>query len=141
MRHLMVLGLALALVGSGRAEDKKAALDPAKLEGSWTFVSGMKNGAKASDDGLKGTVKIVKDKLMMGEGDMKFEFKFTLDTKADPVGIDMEMTASPFGAGMKAKGIISLEGDKLTLCYTQEDRPKKFDGEKAMLFVLKKKKD
>ena len=143
MRMALVLGLAAALATASRADDKKdkAPLDPAKLEGTWTFVSGVKNGAKASEEGLKSAVKITKDKLTMGEGDMKFEFKYTVNAKATPAEIDLEMTAGPVGAGSKAKGLIALDGDELKLCYTPEDRPKEFSGEKAFLFVLKRKKD
>jgi uncharacterized protein (TIGR03067 family) len=141
MRMAFVLGLAAALATVSRADDKKAALDPAKLEGTWTFVSGMKNGAKASDEGLKSTVKITKDKLTMGEGDMKFEFKYSVNAKAGPAEIDLELTSGPVGAGSKAKGLVALDGDELKLCYSPEDRPKEFSGEKAFLFVLKRKKD
>jgi uncharacterized protein (TIGR03067 family) len=122
MRMALVLGLAAALATGSRADDKKdkAPLDPAKLEGTWTFT---------------------KDKLTMGEGDMKFEFKYTVDAKASPATIDLEMTSGPVGAGSKAKGLIALDGDELKLCYSPEDRPKEFSGEKAFLFVLKRKKD
>lgn len=143
MRMAIVLGLATALATGARADDKKepAKLDPAKLEGSWAFVSGMKNGAKASEDGLKSAVKITKDKITMGDGAMKFEFKYTIDAKATPATIDLEITAGPVGEGSKAKGLISLDGEELKLCYSPDERPAKFDGEKAFLFVLKKKKD
>jgi len=143
MRMALVLGLAAALTASVSADDKKekASLDPAKLEGTWQFVSGMKNGTKASEDGLKGAVKISKDKIVMGEGAMKFEFKYTVDAKASPATIDLEMTAGPVGEGSKAKGLIALDGDELKLCYSPDDRPKEFSGEKAFLFVLKRKKD
>jgi uncharacterized protein (TIGR03067 family) len=143
MRRTFVVGLAIVLAGFSVAEDKKeAALDVAKLEGTWEIKSGEKSGQKISDEGLKSKPKITKDKLVMGEGDMVFEFKITIDAKAKPATIDMEMTKSPFGAGMKAKGIIALEGDELKLCYnpTDGDRPTKFDGAKAHYFVMKKAK-
>lgn len=146
MRFAILTGaiLALAISAPSSAEEKKEVkkgFNPESLVGSWTFVSGTKNGEKASDMGLKGVFKITKDKMTLGDGDQKFEFKYTLDVKATPVAIDLEITASPFGAGMKAKGIISVEGEELKLCYTPEERPAKFDGAKAFLFVMKKKKD
>ena len=143
MRRVIAFGLFVAITAVTTAEEekKKAALDPAKLVGSWQLTAGTKNGTKSSDDALKGVAKFTKDKISMGEGDMAFEFSYTLDTKVTPVAIDMEMTKGPMGVGTKAKGIISLEGDEMKLCYTIEDRPAKFDGEKAMLFVMKKKKD
>jgi uncharacterized protein (TIGR03067 family) len=137
-----ILAIFVAPLGAqdkDKKEEKKG-FDAEKLVGTWTFVSGTKNGEKASDMGLKSEMKVTKDKITLGEGDMKFEFKYTLDAKKNPVAIDLEITASPFGAGMKALGIISVEGDELKLCYAQETRPEKFDGAKAFLFVMKKKK-
>ena len=145
MRTALALGLTLALGAFTAADEKKEdkKFDASKLEGTWEFKSGEKNGTKMAADALKGKVKITKDLISMGEGDMHFEFKYTLDAKKDPVAIDMEMTKSPFGAGAKAKGIIAFDGDDIKLCYNPMeggDRPTKFDGEKNHLFVLKKAK-
>jgi len=141
MRTTLTLGLAMALGALVAADEKK--FDAAKVEGTWEFKSGEKNGTKVEADALKGKVKITKDMIAMGDGDMHFEFKYTVDAKASPAAIDMEMTKSPFGAGAKAKGIIEVDGDELKLCYNPTeggDRPTKFDGAKAHLFVLKKAK-
>jgi len=141
MRTTLTLGLAMALGALVAADEKK--FDAAKVEGTWEFKSGEKNGTKVEADALKGKVKITKDMIAMGDGDMHFEFKYTVDAKASPAAIDMEMTKSPFGAGAKAKGIIEVDGDELKLCYNPTeggDRPAKFDGAKAHLFVLKKAK-
>ena len=141
MRTALALGLAVAIGALAAADDKK--FDASRLEGTWEYKSGEKNGTKMAADALKGKVKITKDMISMGEGDMHFEFKFTVDAKASPATIDMEMTKSPFGAGAKAKGIIAFDGDDIKLCYNPMeggDRPTKFDGEKNHLFVLKKAK-
>ena len=139
MRTTLALGLVVAIGALSAAEEKK--FDPAKLEGNWEYKSGEKNGAKPGEDSLKAKIKITKDTITVGEGDMLFEFKYTVDAKASPAAIDMEMTKSPFGAGAKAKGIVAMDGDDLRLCYAPEgDRPAKFDGAKAHYFVLKKAK-
>lgn len=139
MRTTLVLGLAIVLAAPLAADDKK--FDAAKLVGNWEYKSGEKSGTKLEGESLKPKIKITKETITVGEGDMLFEFKYTLDTSKDPVTIDMEMTKSPFGAGMKAKGIIAFDGDDVKLCYAPEgDRPAKFDGAKAHLFVLKKAK-
>ena len=140
MRTTLALALAVVIGAMSAAEEKK--FDPAKLEGNWEYKSGEKNGQKPSEDSLKAKIKISKDTITVGEGDMLFEFKYTLDAKKDPAAIDMEMTKSPFGGGMKAKGIIGFDGDDVKLCYNpgEGDRPAKFDGSKAHLFVLKKAK-
>jgi uncharacterized protein (TIGR03067 family) len=140
MRTTLAIGFVVVLGALAAADEKK--FDAAKLEGNWEYKSGEKNGAKVEGDALKPKVKITKDTITVGEGDMLFEFKYTLDTKKDPVAIDMTMTKSPFNMELKAKGIIAFDGDDLKLCYnpTDGDRPAKFSGEKAHLFVLKKAK-
>jgi uncharacterized protein (TIGR03067 family) len=131
--------LAVLAVASLCADDKK--FDASKLDGKWTIVKGMKNGQEGGDDMKKTEIEIAKDTLSLEGAQGKFKFKFKLDDKQSPVAIDMEMTESPFGAGMKAKGIVSLEGDDFKLCYAPEgDRPKKFDGKEAFYFELKRKK-
>jgi len=140
MRTTLALGLAVVIAAPLAADEKK--FDPAKLEGTWEYKSGEKNGQKPNEDSLKAKIKITKDTITIGEGDMLFEFKYTLDVTKDPAAIDMEMTKSPFGGGMKAKGIIAFDGDDVKLCYNpgEGDRPAKFDGSKNHLFVLKKAK-
>jgi uncharacterized protein (TIGR03067 family) len=141
MRTTLALGLAVAIGAVSAAEEKK--FDPAKLEGNWEYKSGEKNGQKPSEDSLKAKIKITKDKITVGEGDMLFEFTYKLDTSKDPVAIDMVMTKSPFNMELKAKGIIAFDGDEIKLCYNPTEggeRPTKFDGSKAHYFVLKRAK-
>lgn len=141
MVRLMCAGLvALLCLASIRAEDK--AFDAKKLQGKWTFVSGMKNGTEAGEEMKKAEFEIVKDVMTLTNMGQVFKFKFTTEGKTNPANIDLEMTESPFGAGMKAKGIISVDGDDFKLCYMPmgDERPKKFDGKDAFLFVLKRKK-
>ena len=138
------LGALLLAVGSLGADEKEAKFDAAKLVGDWNYVSGVKHGEKVDADHLKNKVVITKDTLTL-TGDMKFVMKYELDAKKNPVGIKLEMTESPFGAGAKAVGIISLNGDELKLCYDPEGKkaPEKFestDDNKAHLFILKRAK-
>jgi uncharacterized protein (TIGR03067 family) len=136
----MVLSLAIAFSATTVVA---ADFDAKKLEGTWTFKSGMKAGTKAADESLKGEVVVKGDVMKMPLGDMMFEFKLVIDGKKTPVEVDMEITEGPIGKGEKRKGILSLEGDELKICYPADgsaDRPTKFDGEKNHLFVLTKKK-
>src|SRR3954469_19625879 len=89
MRTTLALGLAVAFGALAAADDKK--FDAAKLEGNWEYKSGEKNGQKLEGEPLKPKIKITKDTITVGEGDMLFEFKYTLDAKKDPVAIDMTM--------------------------------------------------
>lgn len=137
----LALGCAALWLSPVSADDAK--FDPKNLEGTWTFVSGMKAGTKSSDDELKKmTVTVKGDEMRMKSDQGEFVFKLTFDAKANPVAVDMEITDGPIGKGEKNKGIVELKGDEFKICYPGMggDRPAKFDGEKNHLFVLKKKK-
>jgi uncharacterized protein (TIGR03067 family) len=148
MRTLGTLGLALLLAAAAPAEDKKAdKLDAKALEGTWTYVSGMKSGEKSAEDALKGTVTVTKDTFTLQSPMAKFVIAYKLDAEKSPATIDMEIKESPFGAGAKAEGIIAVKGDEVRICYVTADsggkRPTKFESTKdnsAFLFVLKREK-
>jgi uncharacterized protein (TIGR03067 family) len=147
MRAISFLGAAtfVLLASSMVAADDKDKFDAGKMVGTWTYVSGEKNGTKVDPETLKGgTVKITKETITLESPQGKFVIKYTLDTKNSPVSLAMEMTESPFGAGAMAKGIIDVKSDELKLCYaTEGDAPKKFEtkeGSNSHLFVLKKSK-
>ncbi|HEV3205112.1 MAG TPA: TIGR03067 domain-containing protein [Gemmataceae bacterium] len=138
---LIVLGVSLA-----PAADDKGKLDPAKLLGTWTYVSGEKDGAQVPADNLKaGTVEITKDVITLKSPDGKFVIKYKLDASKSPSRIDLEITEGPQGQGSKAEGIIALDGEQLKLCYPAMGgaTPKEFktkEGSGLHLFVLKLKK-
>jgi uncharacterized protein (TIGR03067 family) len=149
MKCLFALGVvALALSASAAADKDKddGKLDPAKLVGTWTYVSGEVDGKKKSADDLKsGTVEFTKDMITLKSPDGTFEIKYTVDTKKTPAHVAMEITKGPQGVGAKAEGIIELKGDELKICYPAMggEAPKEFsakEGSKLHLFVLKKKK-
>jgi uncharacterized protein (TIGR03067 family) len=127
------------------ATDEKDKFDSGKLVGTWSYVSGEKNGTKVDPENLKaGKVTFTKETITLESPQGKFVMKYTLDTKTNPVSLSMEMTESPFGAGAMSKGIIEIKGDELKMCYaTEGDAPKKFEtkeGSNVNLFVLKRSK-
>jgi uncharacterized protein (TIGR03067 family) len=140
---LMVLALLLA---PAAAEEKKGKLDPAKLVGTWTYVSGMRNGKEVSADDLKkGTVEITKDTITLKSPDGNYVIKYELDQEKKPCQIKMEITEGPQGQGSKSVGIIAMKGGQLQLCYPPMggDTPTEFaakEGSNLHLFVLKHKK-
>jgi uncharacterized protein (TIGR03067 family) len=147
MKCLFALGAAALVLSALPAADKDdAKLDPAKLVGTWTYVSGEVDGKKKSADDLKaGTVEITKDMITLKSPDGTFEIKYTVDTKKTPAHIAMEITKGAQGVGAKSEGIIELKGDELKICYPAMggEAPKEFsakEGSKLHLFVLKKKK-
>jgi uncharacterized protein (TIGR03067 family) len=146
LKTVASLVLALVVVAPVHSEDakKKAALDPAKLIGTWTIISGERAGEKSDKDRLAPKITITKETITIGAGEMKFVIAYKIDTKASPATIDMEIKEGPVNEG-KAIGIIAWEGDGFKLCYVQKEsadskRPAKFESTKennAFLFVLK----
>jgi uncharacterized protein (TIGR03067 family) len=139
---LIVLGLLLAPA----AGTEKGKLEPAKLVGTWTYVSGEKDGKKIPGADLqKGTVQFTRDKITLKSPEGTFVLKYQLDPAKSPCRIKMEITEGPQGAaGSKADGIIALKGSELKLCYPPMDgaAPKDFtakEGSGHQLFILKRK--
>ncbi len=137
------IAVAVEMVAPAFAEDKKPAeFDAAKLVGDWTISAGKKMGKDLGDDAKKGTYTFSKDMITLKEGDkVMFAFSYTIDAKASPMTIDMEIKEAPMEGlkGSKAKGILELKGDELKLTYdgTGGDRPKKFEDDAAFSFTLK----
>jgi uncharacterized protein (TIGR03067 family) len=147
MRYAICLGAAYLLVSvySTRADEpaKNGKFDPAKMAGTWSYVSAEKDGVKSDPTSLKDKVTITKESITLGEGENKFVFKFAIDGKKDPVRISLEGTEG-LGKGSKAEGIIELTGDQLKLCYAPSgDAPKKFESKEGSghrLVILKRAK-
>jgi uncharacterized protein (TIGR03067 family) len=149
MRAATWLGLGALLLAAypfvvdAQEKKKEGGFDAAKMVGTWTYASGGVKGLKLDKDHFKGSkVVITRDKITLEGEQGKFVIKYTLDTKKKPVGLAMEMTESPFGAGATAKGIVEFKGDELKICYTAEgDAPTAFeakDGGNNHLFVLQR---
>lgn len=148
--ELLAVATVAALVGGGMADDKKepAKFDASKLEGKWTVTEMTKYGEKAETKELK-PVTITKDSIETETGIGKFVFKYTIDAKADPMTIDLEITSEQF-KGMKALGVIKLDGDKLMLTYDADpeaktpSRSKGFESKKdskTLSYVMTKAKE
>src|ERR1043165_9634659 len=119
--HFALAVIAVAAVSVLNAGDTAKGgdkFDPAKLVGTWKYVSGIKDGAMIDADHFKEQeVIIAKEKLTLKGPEGTFVIKYELDTKKSPIAVKMEITESPFGACMKADGILELKGDELRLCY------------------------
>jgi uncharacterized protein (TIGR03067 family) len=149
-RCLLSAAFVLTLLVSASADDKtdknKDKLDPEKLVGTYTYVSGERSGDKVPEDNLKkGTVVITKDTITLKSDDASFVIKYKLDAKKTPATLEMEITEGPQGVGTKTGGIISMKGEEVKLCYAAMggEAPKDFAAKKDSghhYFVLKKKK-
>src|SRR5919198_5224772 len=88
--------LALTLPGSAGRAGKEDRLDPAKLAGTWTFVSGEKDGEKLDREQLKDVkVLITPDTITLEGPSGKSALKYTLDPGKSPATISMRMTEGP----------------------------------------------
>ena len=119
--------------------EKKA--EPNPLDGKWEVVAAKFDGADVQR--LKGRMLAFTDSKMVVDGSDKKEnaLSYTLDTKADPMQIDLERAS----AKQKALGIFVIEKDELKICYGEPSsvRPKEFDsrkGDKNFLLILKRAK-
>jgi uncharacterized protein (TIGR03067 family) len=145
--NVWLTGLAFLVFLTPVMAAEKDKLDPANLVGTWTYVSGEKEGKAIPAADLKDyTVEITKDTITLKGGGDTYKVKYKLDASKTPCQISMEITEGPQGAaGSKSEGIIALSGDELKLCYPPMGgtAPKEFatkEGSGHQLFVLKKKK-
>lgn len=142
-----ILGLAVVTTTFVSAEDAPK-FDAKKLEGKWMITSGTKAGEKADTTKYKDPVVISDKKIVLKSEEGSFVFNYTVDAKASPVAIDMEIVEPEAFAGTKGVGIIKLDGKKLTLIYSPMggDRPKEFkstadNGMYMFEMEMKKKED
>ena len=147
MRAIALLGAGLMLSIHGVcAAEEAARLDPAKLVGTWVYVSGEREGKAVPAEQLaKASVEITKETITLKSPEGEFVIKYKLDTAKHPCQIAMEITKGPQGEGSKSDGIIALKDGELKICYPAMggDTPKDFatkEGSGLHLFVLKPKK-
>lgn len=154
-RGLVAAVAAVLFVGGVVAEDKKeekkeaAKFDATKLPGKWMVSEFTKYGEKQDTKDMKEPVVFTKDAIKVKSSVGDFEFKYTVDAKADPVGVDMEITAPDGLKGTKAKGIMKMDGDKVWLTYDSDPEAKaapagfesKKDSKVIALVLTKAKED
>jgi uncharacterized protein (TIGR03067 family) len=134
---VMVVGLLVA------ADDPKD--DLKKLEGTWTLVSGEKDGEKAGEAILKTAKLVIKgDHHDVKIGDDVFKGTHKIDASKKPHTIDAIDTEGVF-KGKTTLGIYALEGDTFKVCFAKpgQDRPKEFStksGTGHILHVWKREK-
>ncbi len=134
----LAAGLIACVALTARAADEKT-----DLTGTYTLVTGKKNGAAVDEVAKKAEYTATADRFTIKGGDTKFVMSYKIDPKATPVAIDMEILEGPDGTkGSKAVGIVEVKGDVVKLAYSldKEKRPKDFDGKTGFYFELKKEK-
>jgi uncharacterized protein (TIGR03067 family) len=144
MRNFKLRGfafLSLVLVcGQASAVDdptaKATAEDLKKLAGTWTVVSAEIFGKEAAEAGQKIVVSGTKLKWFHSDKDeAKFvELEFKLDPMKSPKQIDVKQ------ATLTLKGIYSLDGNKLRLCMSDDERPMEFSTERKPYLIVRFKR-
>jgi uncharacterized protein (TIGR03067 family) len=137
------IALAAATVAD-EAADKK---DKEKLQGTWTAVSGEKEG-KEDPEAKEHTLVFDGDKFSVKKGDkIVVRGTFKIDASKSPKTMDIEISEGPEDVkGKTAQAIYALDGDDLTWCVAEpgsSDRPEKLatkEGVKHMLVKLKREK-
>ncbi len=138
MRASIAVGLGLGMclsAGLAQAQEtgQKGQGVAAKLIGTYKLVSGSNGGKDIPKDHLDGRVRIVKDVMTTYDADHKevYVVRYNIDREGEPARIAMTVTSSsrPGAVAMKARGLVKVEGKKLTLIYDYkgEEFPSDFE--------------
>jgi uncharacterized protein (TIGR03067 family) len=103
--------------------------DVAQLQGTWSMVSGERDGEAVPAEYLKEFKRVAKDDVTtvtLGET-VFLKAKFTLDPSKKPKTIDYTLLDGP-AKGKKQLGIYEIDGDTMKFCFASPDqeRPKEF---------------
>ena len=121
------------------AENKVPQKAITQIQGLWKVTSLTANGNQAPAKSFKGARFLIKGENISLSGQAKDLRVYRINPTAKPKTIDMSN-----GKGNEsAKGIYKVDGDTMTLCFSQStklDRPKTFDttGTKYLSFTLNK---
>ena len=118
-RITIFIGLAaLAIFSASAADDSSAKTDMAKLQGSWSMVSGSADGQEVPKDMLADSKRVCKEDettVTVG-GQLIMKAKFSLDASKNPKTIDYDVTDGPT-KGKKHLGIYELNGNIVKFCF------------------------
>ncbi len=137
----VLTAFALSVTAAFPDDEKKGA---AKLEGTYTIVSGEKDGKAIPAEEIKGSVvHFGKDRITGTDKDKKefFAATYTLDTTKTPWRIDMKST-TPKEA--ESVGLVKAGKDTVTLIYALPGAPAPTDFKTVKgqhLFVMKRQEE
>ncbi|MCS7022884.1 MAG: TIGR03067 domain-containing protein [Gemmataceae bacterium] len=135
--------MAVAVAGCLRIESRPclAQDQPFSLAGKYQLVDGKIEGKAIDPAARKAEYVFTADTITITGQGVTFVMDYKLDTKVQPVTIDMVISKGPEGTkGAKAYGIVALQGKELKLAYTMKGkRPADFSGKEGMYFLLEKR--
>jgi uncharacterized protein (TIGR03067 family) len=138
-RHLVVALAFGFLVSAGLAEDKGAS-DQKKIQGTWTVVSGERDGKPIPEEKTKSVrVTFAGDQVTLAHGDESNKHTFKLNSSKNPKEIDVDFDGKP------GLGIYELKGDTLKIAHGEmgSPRPKDFtskEGSGLTVMTMKRQK-
>jgi uncharacterized protein (TIGR03067 family) len=118
LRNIILIGLAVLAVVTAWAQDNEATKpDQAKLQGTWTMVSGERDGQAFPSEYLTNSTRVVKggETTVTVQGQLFMKAKFSLDPSKNPKTIDYAINGGPY-AGLTMFGIYELDGDRVKFC-------------------------
>jgi uncharacterized protein (TIGR03067 family) len=140
--HLLLVVVAVCLVAA--REPKQDGKDElAKLNGTWTMVSGSLNGQNIPADDAKNIKVILKDgKYTVKNGDNAVdEGTFEINAAKKPKTMDRVSGQN----GETLLGIYELDGETIKICFAAPDKPRPQElsgkeGEGRQVYVFKRDK-
>jgi uncharacterized protein (TIGR03067 family) len=115
-----------------------------RWEGTWAGVSVVNNGERMPDErAQKLRLTLTADRYKTELGDqVLFDSTYTVDATKSPAHIDIIGTEGDL-KGKSALGLLTADGDTLTLCYVMpgSDRPAALEspaGSRITLLVMKR---
>jgi uncharacterized protein (TIGR03067 family) len=141
---LAVLLLAFLVEPAPAADTAKQ--EQEKLQGNWTVTAYTASGKKAEAKEFAAWRLIVSGNEMTARDgiDLLSAYVFKLDPSATPRLIDLDVTSGP-DKDKKVLGLYKLEGETLTVCVAEPDKPRPTafaskEGSGHLLFVFKREK-
>lgn len=124
--------LFVACLGNAAISNGESPVDAKNLVGTWSCVSAVVDGKPLADETAKQLVlTLTADRYKTVRGEqVLFDSTYSVDASKNPAQIDMIGTEGEL-KGKSAPGILKLDGDSLTMCYTMpgKDRPAAFESQ------------
>jgi uncharacterized protein (TIGR03067 family) len=131
-RVLVTPLFAACLAGLAAIANGESPVDAKNLWGTWGCVSAVVDGKPLGDETAKQLVLTLTAERYKTEraGQVLFDSTYSIDASKNPAQIDMIGTEGDL-KGKPALGILKLDGDSLTMCYTMpgKERPAAFESQ------------
>ena len=139
----LIVLIATSLIAEEPARQNALQRDTTRIQGTWRCLDLEANGAKAPQLVVAALKLVFKDDtLSFKPGEPGFtNYSFRIDPTTKPAHFDITHAAGS-KKGKTTKGIYSLNGDQLTICFSEgNDRPKELTAKPEsgqVIFSLKR---